>query len=504
MISLASAPQLAELRKLRELKRLKERYGLLFYKPFAKQDMFHANGHVRRRFVRTGNRFGKSTLGAAEDCAWAIGERVWYPVGDPRRTNGIPKRPTKGLIIVADWEKAKEIFTNNVEGQAQGKLFKFLPKESLGRTPTNNAGVIAEINVKSIHGGWSTIYLDTVKSFMANPMGQESSDWDWIHVDEPCPKPMWVANSRGLIDRGGSAWFTCTPITEAWINDTFLPRDSIRKVIAGAVMKDEDHWMITGSSYDNPHNLAKDLKLFEADLTPEEIQCRIEGIPLSLSGLVYKSFNPDIHVLEKLPSTWESWLSPPEDYTYRVYVDPHPQTPHAVLFAATAPFGATYYWHEVFRQVPIDVLCDIINEVMMGREIEQILMDPAGFIVSPTDQKSYADVFVENGLMVEKAPKDLDRGLMEAQAYLAARVATGLGTKIPKCYFSPHLTETLWEFDHYMWNPKRPNKPIDKDDHMLENFYRSVITDHSYVTKETGLDATAIAMRTKFNTSLKR
>lgn len=478
---------LAELRKLQKLAKLKKDYGLLFYNPFPKQDMFHAAGNFRRRYVRTGNRFGKSTLGAAEDCAWAIGERVWYPKGDPRRTVGIPQRPTKGLIIVSDWEKANEIFSNRTDGVAQGKLFKFLPKDSIGSTPKNNAGVIAEINVKSIYGGMSTIYLDTVKSFKSNPVGQESSDWDWIHVDEPCPKEMWTANSRGLIDRDGSAWFTCTPINEPWINDMFIPRNRLRSDITGSIELDEDHWMITGNSYDNPHNTERALKIFEKGLTESEKQCRIRGIPLALSGLVYKEFAPDVHILTSLPHGWADWMHPPESYTHRIYIDPHPQTPHAVLFAATCPYGPVYYWHEIFRQCLIEDLCDMINEIMLGYEIEQILCDPSAFITSPIDDRSFADVFFDCGIPVEKAPKDLVRGILETQQFLGARVRTPMGTEIPKCFFSPHLSETLWEFDHYEWAQGK-NKPVDKDDHMMENLYRSVITDHRFITKSTAND----------------
>ena len=499
----ATSGDMAELRRLQKLAKLKKNYGLLFYSPFEKQDSFHRAGAFKRRYMRTGNRFGKSTLGAAEDCAWAIGERVWYPEGDPRRTIGIPKRATKGLIIVSDWEKAKEIFTNNVDGQAQGKLFKFLPKDSLGRCPPNNAGVIAEINVKSIHGGYSTIYLDTVKSFKANPMGQESSDWDWIHVDEPCPKEMWIANSRGLIDREGSAWFTCTPISEPWINDMFIPRNAMRKEVQGNIQIDSNHWMSTGSSYDNPYNTKTALEMFEKDLTAEEKQCRISGIPLSLSGLVYKEFNEDIHVLKKIPHGWADWLSPPESYTYRVYIDPHPQTPHAVLFAATCPYGPVFYWHEIFRKCLIPDLCDMISEVMIGREFTSILCDPAAFIQSPIDNMSMADVFMDHGLMVDKAPKDLARGIIETQAFLGSRILSPLGTVMPAAYFSPHLTETLWEFDHYGWSTTRKDRPIDKDDHMMENLYRSVITDHSFITKSDTYKSSDFGYSNKFNRSMK-
>ena len=41
---------------------------------------------------------------------------------DPDRFKGIPQRPTKGLILVADWDKAREVFTSMEEGQ-KGNLF---------------------------------------------------------------------------------------------------------------------------------------------------------------------------------------------------------------------------------------------------------------------------------------------------------------------------------------------------------------------------------------------
>ncbi len=227
------------------------------------------------------------------------------------------------------------------------------------------------------------------------------------------------------------------------------------------------------------------------------------SVYLSLSGLVYKEFNEDVHVLKTLPNGWDSWLEPPHSYTYRIYIDPHPQTPHAVLFTATSPYGAVHYWHEIFRKCLIPDLCDMINEVMMGREITSILCDPAAFITSPIDNMSMADCFMDAGLMVEKAPKDLARGVIETQAFLGARVLTPLGATIPKAFFSPHLTETLWEFDHYGWSTTRKDKPVDKDDHMMENLYRSVITDHRFITKTDTYEKSDFDYSKKFNRSLK-
>src|ERR1017187_1999234 len=98
-----------------------KRDGLPFYRPHPKQDKFHRS-LSKRRGVFTGNRFGKSHMGMAEDCAWLRGERVWYPTTDPARRSGIPQHPVKGLIIANDWDKVQEIFT----GQ-DGKLWRMLP-----------------------------------------------------------------------------------------------------------------------------------------------------------------------------------------------------------------------------------------------------------------------------------------------------------------------------------------------------------------------------------------
>ena len=495
-------------RKLQRLAQLKRDYGLAFYTPHKKQDMFHAAGEFKRRYVRTGNRFGKSELGAAEDCAWARGERPWYPKGDERRTIGLPERATKGLIIVADWDKAEEIFTDTTidsDGMAKGKLLKYLPKSEIKLGRKNNAGVVGEIKVKSIHGGWSTIRMDTVKSFKANPMGQESSDWDWIHIDEPCPEDMWKANSRGLVDRAGSAWFTCTPINEPWINDQFVPgrRTRISQDEPLVVEKKRGAitlrtWMVTGSSSDNPYLNAEGLAMFEESLTEAEKQCRLHGLPLALSGLVYKAFKYDEHVLESAPHGWADELTPPDSYMVRVALDTHPETPHAVLFEATSPTGIRFYYAELFRKCLIKELSDAIHEMTGGNFVQEFLCDPSAFIEYPNDGSSMSDVFFECGIPVEKAPKDLQRGILSTEAALGRRIDSPKGMKIPQLYFGSHCAETIWEFDHYEWDVRKDNKPIDKHDHMMENLYRLTITHPGYIDPKQDEEATIIPFTKRF------
>ena len=465
--------QLKKLQTLRRLKQIKDANGLAFYKPHAKQDLFHAAGGYKRRYLQTGNRFGKSTCGAAEDAAWAIGERSWYPVGDPRRTVGIPKHSTKGLIIVADWDKAREIFTNNDPGTSRGKLMELIPQAALeGKPHKNQGGEIDCIKVKSIYGGVSTIYIDTVKSFMSNPMGQESSNWDWIHVDEPCPQEMWVANARGLVDRDGSAWFTCTPIQYMWINDMFIPPKRIREVF-DKPFTDEiaSKWMISGTIWDNPTHTKAAIDRFIADMPEDEREARLEGRPKALSGAIYKEFEREKHVYDFVPHGWTSHDRPPQDYTIRVSIDPHPKTPHAVLFAATAPTGETFFFSEIFKPCLIETLCQSIQQTIGQYSVSSFICDPLAFIENPIDGRSMADVFYQFNIPVDKAVKDPMHGIMRVRQELM---------KPKSLYFSSSLTETLFEFDRYVWDPKK-EKPVDSNDHMMECLYRLVLTGLHYI-----------------------
>ena len=490
--------ELAMLKRKRDLlrrqKELKENNGLLFYRPHKKQHLFHAIDK-RHRYVRTGNRFGKSDAGAAEDVAWAIGERSWYrntfdildgkgeihtthqgSSTHPLLTQGLFKRPVRILILCADWDKSQDIFTNPQDG----KLWKFIPKDKIAQAPhKNHSGVIDCIYIRSIYGGISTINIDTIKSFKSNPMGSESSYWDAIHVDEPIPEDMWKAHARGLMDKGGKSWFLCTPIEEPWINDRFIPSVKGRKydldkttVNTFEATEFANRAVITGDTRDNPYLAEEDIVDFESDLAPEEIECRIQGIPLIQSGTIYKAFDYDKHVYTDTPKGWREMYLPPKDYTIRLAIDPHPQTPHAVLFAATSPLGQTFFFSEIFEQILIGDLCEQIKSITHGYTVLRYLCDPIAWINNPVTGEKMADDFFKHGLPVEKATKELTRGIMMVQSALR---------RDDYIYFSQQCQETLNEFGKYRWDTKKFNKPVDKDDHFMECLYRLVLDGLNYV-----------------------
>ncbi len=504
--------KLAEMRTAAKLQRrmddLRRANGMDFYRPHYKQHIFHIAGR-KFRLGRTGNRFGKSDMGVAEDCAWARGERSWYKYKfdilngkseiverhdghstHPLVLSGLPCRPTKGLIICADWDKAEEIFTSLEQGPARGKLFKMLPEGSW-TYEKNQAGKIHKVLVDCIWGGKSTIYLDTVKSFASNKLGQESSDWDWIHVDEPCPEAMWEANSRGLMDRGGSAWFTCTPLTELWINDFFLDPSNIRYNGDEPIEKTDSKsgrtlfWMMCGSSYDNPYLKKENIEDFENTLSSDERETRILGRPRQLTGVVYSEFDHDAHILRNCPVGWKDILCPPDNACIRIQIDTHPKTPHAVLFGATMPTGHTIFFAEVFKHCLIrDLVNDWIKAILNGRPVMNCGVEPGAWVEHPTDGSSMATdlIIYGEGLPIEKASKDLSRGLLRTKQALRQRDARG----IPFLLFHESLFETLYEIDRYVWDGDK-EKPRDERDHMMECLYRMVIASTSHDNPNPGV-----------------
>lgn len=437
--------------------------GLSFYRPFLKQDAFHQAGLLfKRRMVRAGNRFGKSTLGCAEDCAWLRGERPWYAESAPARRGGIPQHAVKGLVITTDWDLVDDIWTSQ-RGENPGKIWRFLPKDGFVKSwRRNHSGAIDTIECAN----GSLMKFDTVKSFMANPQSSESADWDFIHVDEPCPEKMYKAAARGLMDRNGASWFTLTPLREWWINDMFFPEDTQGK-------PRDNVWAVQGSTYDNPNLPPEAIREFEAGLTAEERECRILGIPLNLSGLIYKAFSWDKHVLKSVPKGWESYGSPPKDYSIYVFIDPHPQTPHAALFCAVSPLGQRFYFRDLFVHCSIEEFAKLILEVCDGRHVVCVRVDPLAYINDPITESNMAEEFGRCGVWAEKATKALQHGILRVQGELAKE-----GT----VYFSPACTRTLWEIQRYAWDEK-DNKPVDKDDHMMENLYRCELEFPRYIDR---------------------
>jgi hypothetical protein len=459
---------------------------LQFFIPSHKQRIFIENADKKRRAVFAGNRFGKSTIGVVEDCCFAIGFRPFFEEGDPLRYLGIPDRGVKILVIAEDWDKVREIFTSNEPGaDRMGKFLEWLPAESIAKCEKNSLGVVYVIHIVStVHGRTrkSSIYFDTVRSFKTNGAAHESSDWDVIHCDEPIPNDMWVAATRGLIDRKGHAWALLTPLREAWLYDYMC---------SNAVSQPEIFHVLHAEMLDNPTLDAAEAELFLSQLSPEERACRAAGIPLQSGRLVYHSFNEAKHLIKGTPAGWENPWTPPDDWDIAFAIDPHPQTPHAVLFVAISPIAVVFFADlfvkcpfgdnrdEKTKEVIIEGLSTKIRRLVNGRRTLYQICDPCAWIKDPETNRAWVDALYEAGLTVEKASKAKTTGILEANEWLS-------GTKGKKMFVTESCPNFLREIRKYHYD--KENKPVDRDDHIMECFYRLVMKDgFSYYGEDTSV-----------------
>lgn len=479
--------QIELLQRSNEIKRtllqLQKDCGIAFYRPTYYQDLFHSSP-AKRRGLFAGNRFGKSEGNAAETTAWMLGERPWYkaafdvlrvdhnngvgrhslvsrhhPGGDshPLVRLGIPPWPTKQLIITTNWSKVHDIWTSQ-ESDRPGKLWKMLPR-GFGTPSRNHEGVIDEV----IGANGSLLKFMSIDAFKRHPQVAESSDWDRVSFDEPGPIELWKGSARGLVDRNGQGDFTLTSLVEMWIYDYFTAEDVKDNV-------DRASW--TASIYDNPHLSDEAIARFALELTDDEKSCRLNGLPLELSGLVYKEFKRQIHILQGVPAGWRDYHLPPKSFILYCRVDPHPVTPNAVQFATVGPSEVPVICHEIWASLDADALADEVLTYVKstGCFLANVKMDPAAWIQDAvTRATSIARTFSARGLFCGKASKDFTNGILKTRSAL----------KSNRLLFSPNVRRTLWEISRYAYDPVT-GKPYDKDDHMMENLRRFCIDSLPY------------------------
>lgn len=450
-----------ELFKLQEQKaRILKTRKLWFFKPSPKQRLFFLNSTKKRRAGFCGNRFGKSTLGVVEDVCWLLGFRPFFPVGDPLRTMGIPKHGVKGLVIAEDLDKVKEIFTNNESSERQGKFFEFLPDDCY-TYKKNEKGIIVQITVKSVVDGLpreSIVYFDTVKSFKQAPASFESSDWDFIHIDEPVMKELWTAVSRGLIDRGGFSWWLLTPIKEPWMYN---------EIKEDAKKNPDVYWWFEATMDDNPVLADEDKELYISQLPQDEQDARRKGTPLAHGRLVFGDFDEDFHVVDQVPSSWKNFKPGFEDMVVFA-IDTHPQTPHAGLFIAVNEAGEIDIYDEIWQKCKIEELCKMVKDKLSGLRVHYGLVEPAAWNRDQGSGYCYADTFYEQGLDVMPGSKQKDMAIMLTQQLFKQRKRV---VRVHKKCVQLRKELKLNYFD-------KDNKPVDKDDHLIECLRRLVIHDN--------------------------
>ena len=442
--------------------------------------------------------------------AFASGDNfiVLYSAG-----NGVGKTATCSNILAhLFWNTGENPYFN-------GKLFKEFPYLKRGRivsSPTNvEKNIIPEMKTwfprnkyktskgnKKFESIWSTdtgwnfdimTYEQAVEEFEGVTLG-----WAWF--DEPPPEPIFKATVARM-RKGGIIFIGATPLAgSAYMYDSFAKGNyevEMKSKETGAVMKYQRKVAYIEADIESAcreHGIRGHLKHEHieniiAEYSEDEKQARIYGKFQHLVGMVFKNWNPKVHVI------------PPFQVDYRnfavyEFLDPHPRNPDAVMWIAVDRNGTKYVIDELFIKVESeeDLAMKIKSKATQYRIIKR-MADPSAFVNNQHNQdgKTLADKLAENGLTYLQATKQramADRRIIDALAYTEIN---GYMMKAPELYVFSTCGRTQFEFEHYRWQEyvgkgaefhNAKEKPVDKDDHMIENLGRGLYNEICFVPYE--------------------
>lgn len=409
----------------------------LSYVPHAKQVKFHQCDTDGRLYIG-GNRSGKSVGGIVEDIWWLTGTHPYLPT---------PAGPVRGRIVTTDLIQGLNLIILPL-------IRQWLPLSYLINGSWEDSYSKSE-RVLTLTNG-STVEFMTYEQDLEKFAGTSRH---FIHFDEEPPKDIWTECKARLVDTDGKWWITMTPVEGmSWtFEDIYTPGLKPDNDLIGIIEVDMT---------ENPHLDPKAIKKFMDGLSEEEINARIHGTYIQLGGLVYKSFNPDIHVIES--------FIPPLDWDWYEALDHGYNNPTAVLWAAVNPDGDVFIFDEHYqREWTVDRHAAVINakRAEKGRKPPiLIIADPATSQRSGITGDSIQIEYSKYGIFLVPANNDVLVGVAKVNQYIRPNA---IGK--PKLYITENCTNLIWELKKLRWKTwasrsmQGKNNPYEqihkKDDH---------------------------------------
>ena len=216
-----------------------------------------------------------------------------------------------------------------------------------------------------------------------------------------------------------------------------------------------------------------------AEYSEDERQARVYGKFQHLIGLVFKQWDRKMHTLR--PFNINN-----QEYCVYEMLDPHPRNPDAVLWVAVDRNLQKFVIDELYLKCEggTEELAQRIKQKAGQYRVVRRLADPSAFIEDQHTSKSLATRLSHYGLhylQATKARTNADRRIADALNYQKRGDELIMS---PEVYIFDTCQRTIFEFEHYRWDEwtgkvrdkkDAKQKPIDKDDHMIENLGRCLI-----------------------------
>jgi len=454
---------------LAELTRRKKEEKLRYYntgdKIHLKQLAFHRDEH-RNRWMLGGNRTGK-TVGGAVEAVWrSRGNHPYQHI----------TRATRGWVVSLDYNVQRDVAQKEVLTWLNPKWIKNIEMRQ-GRKDNPENGIIDFIEVESEHGGVSIIAFKSCDQGRSKFQGTSQ---DWIWFDEEPPQDIYDECKMRIIDTRGHIWGTMTPLQGlTWVYDTIYMNENNDPEVK--------YWTMEWA--DNPWLAPEEIALLESTMTEDEREARQYGKFVAMSGLVYKEFNEDIHVIEPFDI--------PQEWYYNISIDPGLAAPLSAHFYAVDFDGNVYVIAEQYEagqtvEHHAGVLHRMADELgwPKDRGYLRTMIDSAANQKTLASEKSVTELFRQHKVYANpQVEKGKWTGIQRVKQYLKLRPneQTDVWPRgKPKLFIFSCCPAMIKEIKSYRWKPERKIKgytgksvtdePIKRDDHAMDELRYLVMT----------------------------
>lgn len=344
------------------------------YVPNDGQMAVHACDDLQR-FVFTGNGGGKTTL--------MVNEMWWAAQGYNPITKKSTYVPSKIYCVLDRPEKVETVLLPEMR-----KWF-VVNDDQLHKAGKPYISKITFKNGSVIH-------------FIFHEMAElavEGTALDWLFVDEPCPRHLYIGLRRGGRQKGrmGRVLFCGTPLAAPWLR-TEIYEPWVKGELTNLTC-------FRFQTQVNKSNLADGyIEEFSKSLTDKEKKIRLEGEFFDLDGNAFGHvWKRDVHVIEDFE--WD------KNWPCVVAIDPHPSKSHHAVMVGADSKNRLYVIKEMaVRGAALDFAREFV-EWAEGYRIIDIVCDSLGNTPQTGGDgfKSFIQVIRDNGIMARGTTYDEKR-----------------------------------------------------------------------------------------------
>lgn len=417
------------------------------YAPHPKQIEFHSST-AKLRALFGGNRSGKTVGGATEAVFRATGVHPYQNVKPP---------PVDLRVVAVD-------FKDGVEKIVKPEIARWMPPSQL-QYGSWEESYDRELRTLTLANG-STI------EFMSYEQDTEKfagTSRDGVWYDEEPPRDIWVECQMRLIDKGGCAWMTMTPLEGMnWVYDEVYLRANSDPNI--------EVWEVDIT--DNPHLNSIEIEAIMSGLTPDEREARMKGKFVQIGGLIYKEFSEKNIIAPFIP---------PKDWLWVASLDHGLSNPTAWGWFAVAPDGRAVLFDEWYKSGHVvSFHAQKVHQInaLHERVPDYYVGDPSIRNVDPITGTSILIEYINHGIPIVLGNNDVQAGIN-----LVLRKIIGFGKppqNYPMFYVTSNCVNTIREHQRYRWakwqsrrateEHNKKEEPVKKDDHtcdMVRYFFAS-------------------------------